>query len=98
MLEIIAYHDPIDYHRLRRLVGERLNGQYSTERHREALENLKELDMVIKPGMSHEYLHITDIGWSHLGGDTPRHADNIETQEAPVCPVCATDDLVETDW
>jgi len=98
MLETVAFFDPIDYHRLRRLVGERLSGEYSTARHREALENLKELNMVCRGGAGHEYVHLTDQGWSHLGGETPRHDEEIESVDAPVCEVCATDELAESAW
>jgi len=71
MLETVAFHDPIDYHRLRRLAGERLHGEYSSSRHREALENLQELDLVERGGIGHEYVHLSDAGWSHLGERQP---------------------------
>lgn len=98
MLELVAYHDPVDYHKLKRLVDERLACEYNTETHRTALETLKELNFVEQPGLAHEYVHITEQGWSHLGGENPRHSDDIETQDAPVCEVCATDELVESGW
>jgi|AntRauMinimDraft_4_1070384.scaffolds.fasta_scaffold00314_16 hypothetical protein len=95
MLETVAFHDPIDYHRLRRLVGERLHGEYSSSRHREALENLQELDLVERGGIGHEYVHLSDAGWSHLGGETTRHGDDAESVDGPVCDVCETDALAE---
>lgn len=98
MLEVIAYHDPIDYHRLRRLVGERVNGQYSVDRHQEALGNLQELNMVVRPGLAHEYIHITDVGWSDLGGETERREEVAESVDAAECSVCARDGLVESHW
>lgn len=97
MIETIAYYDPIDYHRLQRLVGERLDGEYDTERHRNALRNLKELNMIEKP-MTHEYVHITSEGWKHIGGETSRHQENINVGDAPVCPVCEADELAENRW
>ena len=33
MLEVVAHYDPVDYHMLKRLVGERLDGEYNTEQH-----------------------------------------------------------------
>lgn len=98
MLELVAYHDPVDYHKLKRLVDERLDCEYDSEMHRTVLKNLKELNLIEQPGMAHEYVHVTERGWSHLGGKTPRHSSNVETQDAAVCEVCATDELVETDW
>lgn len=98
MIETIAYHDPIDYHRLKRVVGERLSGEYDTERHRDALRNLEELNMVEQPGMAHEYIHITSEGWNHLGGETPRHEEDIQVIDAPVCPVCEADELAKNRW
>ena len=97
MLEIIAFHDPIDYHRLRRLVGEQLD-EYSSERHREALQNLQEFGLICRPEMAHEYIHISKQGWEHLGGGTPRHGPNTSTQSSPTCDICATDQSVEADW
>jgi len=97
MLETVAFFDPIDYHQLKRLVGERLNGEYNTARHREALSNLRQLNMIQTPGLSHEYVHVTNTGWSHLGGDAPARR-RIESVDAPVCPVCAEDELVESQW
>jgi len=97
MLELVAFYDPIDYHSLRRLVGEQLN-EYSGERHREALQNLQELELICRPGMAHEYIHISDQGWEHLGGDTPRHGPNTSTQNSPTCDICATDQSVEAGW
>lgn len=97
MLETIAYHDPIDYHRLRRLVGENLN-EYSSERHRVALQNLQELELIRRPGMAHEYVHISEEGWQHLGGNTPRHEPGTQTQGSPTCWVCATDEYIERSW
>ncbi|MBV0924747.1 hypothetical protein KTS45_11105 [Halomicroarcula limicola] len=97
MLEVVAFHDPIDYHRLRRLVGERMS-KYSSERHREALQNLQKLDLVERPGMAHEYIHISEEGWEHLGGDIPRHKPNTATQSSPTCEICATDESVEASW
>ncbi len=98
MIETVAYHDPIDYHRLKRLVGDHLDCEYDSERHREALENLKELNMVEQPGMAHEYIHITSEGWSHLGGETSRYNSDVSMVDAPVCSVCKTDALVESRW
>jgi|GEM_PF-2503435 hypothetical protein len=98
MIETVAYYDPIDYHRLQRLVGERLNGEYSTARHRTALDNLANLDMIERGGVGHEYVHLTNKGWSHLGGETPRHDEEVESIDAPVCDVCAEDELVESGW
>lgn len=98
MLRIVAYRDPIDYHSLRRIVGERLSGEYSTERHRCALNNLKELDMVERGGIGHEYVHLTDEGWSHLSGETERHDVAVDDIEATECPVCAADELAEKSW
>lgn len=46
MLKIVAHYDPVDYHKLKRLVGERLDGEYDTERHRIVLNNLKDLSMI----------------------------------------------------
>ncbi|WP_336134222.1 hypothetical protein [Natronomonas amylolytica] len=94
MLQTVAYYDPVDYHMLKHLVKERIDGVYDAERHRTALTNLKELNMVKQPGMAHEYIHITEQGWSHLGGKTPRHGVDVEAQNAVVCPVCATDEMV----
>ncbi|MFC7230561.1 hypothetical protein ACFQMM_02680 [Saliphagus sp. GCM10025308] len=98
MLKIVAHYDPVDYHKLKRLVDKRLDGEYDTERHRTVLKNLKELGMIEQPGIAHEYVHITERGWSHLGGKTPRHPTDVETREAAVCEVCATDELVESGW
>ena len=97
MLELVAFHDPIDYHRLRRLVGEQLN-EYSSERHREALQNLQELELICRPRMAHEYIHISEQGWEHLGGDTPRYGPDTSTQSSPTCEICATDQSVEKSW
>lgn len=97
MLEVVAHYDPVDYHKLKRLVGERLDGEYDTEKHRSVLKNLKELHLIERPRI-HEYIHITEQGWSHLGGKTPRYAADIETQDAAVCEVCATDELAESSW
>lgn len=97
MLETVAYHDPIDYHRLRRLVGNQLS-EYSTERHREALQNLQELELICRPGMAHEYIHITEEGWKNLGGDTPRYEPATSRQSSPTCEICATDESVEANW
>lgn len=96
-LDLVAYHDPIDYFRLRRLVREEVGG-LGSEEFRTALSNLKDLGMIEQPGISHEYLHITDTGWEHLGGETPRHGADIDEQDAPVCPVCATDEVAEARW
>jgi len=98
MLEVVAYRDPVDYHSLRRIVGERLDGEYSKDRHRAALDNLKELNMVRRGGVGHEYVHITDEGWSHLGGETPRHDVDVDEVEATECPVCEADDLATSSW
>jgi len=98
MLDIVAHHDPIDYWSLKKRVGQRLNGEYTYERHRAALNALEELNLVSKPGMAHEYVHITQEGWEHLGGEQSRYAEDIEMIDAPVCPVCATDELVEQNW
>lgn len=98
MLETVAYHDPIVYHRLKRCVGERLNQEYSTERHREALDNLKELGFITRGGLGHEYVHISPEGWARLGGETPRHDPQVETQYHPNCEVCGTDEFVEANW
>ncbi|MFB1064171.1 hypothetical protein [Natrinema sp. H-ect4] len=98
MIEIVAYHDPIDYHRLQRLVGERLDGEYDTERHRSALKNLKQLDMIAQPGLAHEFIHITSAGWKHIGGETSRHQEDIKVGDVPVCPVCEADELAENRW
>ena len=98
MLEIVAYRDPIDYHALRSAVGERLNGEYSSERHRTALDNLKELGLVCRGGLGHEYVHLTDEGWGHLGGETPRHHMDVDEVEATECAVCAADDLATDRW
>ena len=98
MLDIVAHHDPIDYHSLKKRVGQRLNGGYTYERHRAALDNLEELNMISKPGIAHEYVHITPQGWAHLGGEQPRHPEDTEVIDAPVCPVCATDKMVEQNW
>ncbi|WP_178915585.1 hypothetical protein [Natronomonas gomsonensis] len=98
MLEAVAYHDPIDYHQLRSVVGDRVSGGYSTDRHKGALDNLKELDMVERGGLAHEYVHITDSGWRHLGGETSRHDGDVESVDGLVCDVCATDEQVENPW
>ena len=98
MLETVAHYDPVDYHKLKRLVGQCLDGEYDTERHHIVLKNLKELKMVEQPGIGHEYIHITQEGWEHLGGKTPRYDADVETQDAAVCEVCATDELVESSW
>ncbi len=98
MLETVAFFDPIDYHSLRKRVAERLSGEYDTERHRAALENLKELDMVRRGGIGHEYVHITDEGWSHIGGETERHEIDVDEVDAIECPVCRADELVEAGW
>lgn len=98
MLEVVAHYDPVDYHKLRRLVDERFDGVYDAERHRTALSSLNELSLIERGGISHEYIHITDEGWSHLGGETPRHDDDVGPVDAPVCDVCAEDELVESEW
>ncbi|MFD1646665.1 hypothetical protein [Haloarchaeobius litoreus] len=98
MLRVVAWYDPIDSHRLKRLVRERVGGGYDSDRHREALSNLKELNMVDRGGLGHEYVHITNFGWQHLGGETSRHDEEIESVDAPVCDVCAEDELVENAW
>lgn len=98
MLRVVAYHDPIDYHRLERLVGDRLDGEYDTKRHRTALDNLKELGMVERGGLGHEYIHLTDKGWSHLGGETSRHHVAVDEVDDPECPVCRADDLATENW
>jgi len=98
MLELIAYHDPIDCGQLRNFVGERLNGEFDNERYRTARENLKELDLIVQPGVGHEYLHITEEGWSHLGGETPRYEGDTDFVNAPHCPICDTDEMVEASW
>ncbi|MFC7194167.1 hypothetical protein ACFQL4_04995 [Halosimplex aquaticum] len=49
MLEVVAHYDPVDYHKLKRLVGQRLDGEYNTEKHRSVLKNLKELNMIERP-------------------------------------------------
>lgn len=98
MLRTVAWYDPIDFHSLRRRVGERLDGEYSKERHRAALDNLKELNMVERGGIGHEYIHITDEGWRHLGGKTERHEIDVDEVDATECPVCAADELAEESW
>ena len=98
MLDIIAYHDPIDYHLLKTRVGERLDAPYSTERHREALQNLEDLGLICRGGTGHLSVHITEHGWSHLGGETPRYQEDTERVAGNVCDVCATDKLVESAW
>jgi len=98
MLRLVAYHDPVDYHSLKSLVRERLCGEYDTERHRRALENLKELNMVRRGGIGHEYTHLTDGGWRHLGGKTPRHEIDVDEVEATECPVCRADELATSSW
>jgi len=98
MLRLVAYHDPVDYHSLKQLVRERHCGEYDTERHRRALENLKELNMVRRGGIGHEFIHITDEGWSHLGGETPRHDVVVDEVDATECPVCAADELATESW
>ena len=98
MLRVIAWYDPIDYHSLRDRVAERLNGEYDTERHRRALENLKELNMVRRGGIGHEYVHLTSEGWRHLGGKTPRHEIDVDEVEATECPVCRADELATSGW
>jgi hypothetical protein len=98
MLEVVAYYDPIDYHKLRQIVGERFDTDYGTKRHRAALKRLEELRMVEQPGKIHEYIHITEQGWSHLGGETPRHADAVEIKDAVDCPFCVTDQKIESNW
>jgi hypothetical protein len=94
MLEVVAYHDPIDYHRLKTVVNDRVDHPYSVERHREALENLQELDMICRGGTGHLSIHISEYGWSHLGGENPRHQEDVETVSGNACDVCATDTLV----
>lgn len=98
LIRIVAYHDPVDYGKAKRLLRERLNGECSTDRYREALYNLIELGLIEKPGMAHEYIHITEEGWSHLGGETPRHDVEIDPATVPVCPVCEIDEQVEARW
>ena len=98
MLSVVAYHDPIDYHSLKRIVGERLVDPYSTELHREALQNLQELELVERAGLGHEYIHITSEGWSRLGGETPRYDSGVQRQDDHVCTVCATDEYAEPRW
>lgn len=98
MLEVVAYRDPVDYHSLRRIVGERLDEEYSKERHRAALDNLKELNMVRRGGIGHEYVPLADEGWSHLGRETPRHEINVDEVEATECPFCRADELAIQTW
>ena len=85
ILEIIAYRDPVDYHMVKRLVKERI-GAVETDGFRAALENLQELELVRRELM-HEYIHITNHGWEHLGGKTDRYESSVETEGAPVCQI-----------
>lgn len=96
ILEIVAYFDPIDYHSLKRLTRDRV-GAVETDMIREALANLKELGLVRREKM-HEYLHITDQGWEHLGGETSRHDCSVEIEDVAICRVCAVDERVEENW
>lgn len=98
MLETVAFFDPIDYHSLKRLVRERLDGEYDTDTHREALENLKKLNMVERGGLAHEYVYITNEGWQHLGGETSRHGVDVDSVDDPECAVCQADDLATENW
>ena len=98
LLEIVAYHDPVDFATAKRLLKERLDGECNADRYRKAKYNLIELNLIENPGMAHEYLHITDEGWEHLGGETSRHNVDIDPGTVPVCPVCETDKQVEAQW
>lgn len=51
-----------------------------------------------QPGMTHEYIHITQKGWEHLAGKTPQYDADIKTEDTAVCEGCATDELVESSW
>ena len=98
MLEIVAYHDPIDSGLVELKLEERVDGPVDRESFKAAEDNLKELDLVERPGMYHEYFHITDKGWRHLGGETTRYGREIDPGTVAVCPVCAADEIFESDW
>ena len=72
--------------------------EYSNERHREALQNLQELELICRPGLAHEYVHITEEGWENLGGEMPRYGSDVSPQSSPTCKICATDEALEANW
>ena len=98
ILEIIAYHDPIDWRLTLTKLRERVHGSVDKSTYRDAEANLTELGLIERPGMAHEFFHITDKGWKHLGGETPRRDRDINPGTVPICPVCEADDIVESSW
>ena len=96
MLNFIVFFDPIDWWSLKRRVREEV-GDVETDTLRTALANLKELDLVAKPGMTHEYIHITEKGWAHVGGEMPRHENWPDVTESG-CQYCRADEIVEAGW
>lgn len=75
MLRAVAYHHPIDHHKLKRVVAEWHESDVDLETFRTARSNLTNLGLITHPKMDEHY-YITEDGWRQLGAETP-----LETEE-----------------
>lgn len=69
MLRAVAYHHPVDFGTLKRVLADWRSGELDYETFKNARNNLIELDMIwTRPHQEHLYL--TPEGWRRLGGET----------------------------
>ncbi|GAA0678863.1 hypothetical protein ACFQDG_01145 [Natronoarchaeum mannanilyticum] len=73
MLRAVAYHHPIDHHKLKAVLADR-RGEFDLETFRTARSNLTELGMIEHPLMDEHY-YLTEEGWRALGAETPLETD-----------------------
>lgn len=74
MLRAVAFHNPIDHLKLRRVLADWRDGTVDVETFRAARSNLTDLGLITHPRFDEHYF-LTEEGWDQLGAETPLEAE-----------------------